>query len=96
MLENLPEESLSRREVTQRENLVVSLFDKRRRGTFDLVGELEMLSCDGLGGQGRRALLWARMCTGACIAGDSVSDVHLQPLGRCWRRFALLMMRYST
>ena len=65
--EKVPEQSPSRRELT--ELLPVSLVVERRGGPLDGIGEREISSCDGLGGQGRRALLCARMCTAECIVG---------------------------
>ena len=60
------------------ENLVVSLVDEHRGGPLDGVGKRESAACDVLGGQGRRALLYARMCTGACFCWRRV---YGQPLG---------------
>ena len=51
------------------ENLVVSLVDEIRGGPLDGIGEHESAPCDALGGQGRRALSCARMCTCACFVG---------------------------
>ena len=66
-LENHPEQLSSRRVVT--ENLVVSLVDEHRGGPLDGIGERESAPFDALGGEGRRALSCARMCTCSCFVG---------------------------
>ena len=72
---------------------MVSLFDERRGGPLDGVGERESAPCDASGERRGAGLCFARACALQCaLVGVGA---HLQPLGLLWRRFAVLLMLLS-